>query len=91
MESSARDVVVLGWWSAVQNRISFVHLLQRELGVDLALAKAHLDSSLDGGQLTVLPASSRTHACELAREIEAMGAEVRVLSGHTGGGDQDDA
>jgi hypothetical protein len=91
VESSARDVVILGWWSPVQNRISFLHLLRRELVLDLAAAKAHLDSSLDGGKATVIPASSLPRACELAKEIEAMGAEVLVLSGHIGGGDDSDA
>ena len=87
VESFSRDVVVLGWWSPAQNRIAFVHLLHRERGLGLAAAKATLDSRLDDGKVTVIPASSAERACELAKELEGMGAEVRVLSGHIGGGD----
>jgi hypothetical protein len=45
--AKSRDVIVLGWWASVQNRIDYAALLRRELRVGLAEAKAKLESSLE--------------------------------------------
>ena len=79
-----RDVVILGWWADVQNRISFVHLLRRELGLRLGDAKRMLDVSLDAGEPISVTISPSSRAPAVARTIAAMGAEVRLLSGHAG-------
>ena len=91
METSSRDVVVLGWWSREQYRISFVRLMQRELDVSIGVAMAELNARLADGKPTLIPAFPAERALDIAKEIEAMGAEVRVLSGHVGSGGDSEA
>jgi hypothetical protein len=78
----ARDVVVLGWWAREQDRIDFVALLRRELGLDLFEAKKLFEGQLSSGKLLVIPVQPAERAASVAREIEGLGGEVRLLSGH---------
>jgi hypothetical protein len=87
MDTAARDVVVLGWWADAQNRIAFIKLLQRERGFGLAEAKTVLDAHLRDGGPIVIPIAPAARANVVALEIETMGAEVCVLSGHLGAAD----
>jgi hypothetical protein len=67
--AKSRDVIVLGWWASVQNRIDYAALLRRELRVGLAEAKAKLESSLETPVvLSIAPA-------ERDRQLSGTGGE----------------
>ena len=78
MLTREEEVVVLGWWAKDQRRISFVHLLQRELGVGLAEAKGLLDVSLRDGAFITIPVR-HGRGLWVATEVQRAGAECRVL------------
>lgn len=83
-----RDVVVLGWWHRSQDRISYIKLLV-SIGWSLKSAADSLNANLRDGRVTVIPVSPPERADEIGAAIQAMGAEARVLEGHTGeGGDR---
>jgi hypothetical protein len=79
-----RDVVVLGWWAAIQNRLEFVNLLVRELRVGHSAARMMLETQLAQGSPIVIPVAPAARAARLAADIVDLGAEVRLLSGHRG-------
>lgn len=75
-----RDVAIIGWGPPDQ-RIRAIRLIRSELEIGLADAKARFEQLLDVGTPVVIPAAN-PRCLDLARELCALGGEVRLLSGH---------
>ena len=86
-DSMPTTIVVLGWWSDNQQRITFIRLLRHALGMKLNAAKDLLDRQLESAQPMLLEINGRKTALQLATQIMECGAEVRVLHGSVRAGD----
>ena len=71
-------LVEISSWRTGFKKISCTQLLQERLGIGLAAAKAYTDQVLDGERVTLV-VEPLGAAIQLADDLNALGAEARVL------------
>ena len=71
-------LVEISSWRTGFKKISCTQLLQERLGIGRAAAKAYTDQVLDGERVTIA-VDPRDAAIRLADDLNALGADARVL------------